>query len=88
MTEATLAHLNLSGKTPAELEQRRGEIVKSLTTTYKGFDDPNVPTTLLHELAAITSALRRRSSGPPKVAKKTRVSKAVSTDDLMGGLDL
>jgi hypothetical protein len=88
MTEATLSHLNLDGKTPAELEQRRREIVQSLTTQFKGFDDPDVPTTLLHELAAITSALRRRTSGPPKVAKKTRVTKAVSTDDLMGGLDL
>jgi hypothetical protein len=88
MTEATLAALNLDGKTPAELEQRRREIVSSLTTTYKGYDDPDVPTHLLHELAAITATLRRRTSGPPKVAKKTRVSKVSSTDDLMGGIDL
>lgn len=90
MAEATLAHLNLDGKTPAELEQRRRTIVLSLTTEFKGYDDPDVPSSVLHELAAITATLRRRTSGPPKVAKPKRLGakKTVSTDDLMGGLDL
>lgn len=86
--EATLSALNLAGKTPAELEQRRREIVKSLTENYRGYDDPDVPTHLLHELAAITATLRRKTSGPPKVAKTRATKKAVSTDDLMGGIDL
>jgi len=88
MTEATLSHLNLDGKTPAELEQRRRLIVQSLTTVYKGYDDPDVPTQILHELAAITATLRRRTSGPPKVTKTRATKKVVSTDDLLGGLDI
>lgn len=86
MPEATLQVLNLDGKTPAELEQRRREIVLSLTTKYKGYDDPEVPASVLHELAAITATLRRRTSGPPKVAKRSKIARTSSTDDLMGAL--
>lgn len=83
MAEATLDHLNLSGKTPAELEQRRRDIVEDLKKNYKGWDDPSVPTSLLHELAALTSTLRRRTSGPP-AKPKVRAKRGVSTtDDLM-----
>lgn len=88
MAEATLTELNLDGMTPEQLEQRRRQIVQDLTSKYKGYDDPDVPATLLHELCAITATLRRRTSGPPKAPRKTRVSKVSSTDDLMGGLDL
>ena len=88
MPEATLLVLNLAGKSPSELEQRRREIVKSLTEVFKGYDDPDVPSHVLHELAAITATLRRKTSGPPKVAKASRKKSTTTTDDLMGGLDL
>jgi hypothetical protein len=87
MPELTLQSLNLEGKTPGELEQRRREIVQQLKSYPKGYDDPGVPIELLHELAAITATLRRKTSGPPKVAKKSKtVTKTTSTDDLMSGL--
>ena len=88
MPEATLLVLNLAGKSPSELEQRRREIVLSLTVQYKGYDDPDVPSSVLHELAAITATLRRKTSGPPKVSKPSRKKTSTTTDDLMGGLDL
>ena len=52
--------------TPAELEARRREIVLSLTTQYRGYDDPDVPLELLQELAQLTSTLRRKNAGPSK----------------------
>jgi hypothetical protein len=71
-------------KTPSELEQRRRDIVQSLTQEYKGFDDPEVPLELLRELAQITSTLRRKHSGPPKTKKPTAGPKTKTTlDDLM-----
>lgn len=77
-------NVNLDGKSPGELEERRREITKILTTQYKGYDDPSIPTTLLHELVAITASLRRRTSGPPKTAKPRKaMPKTASTDDLM-----
>jgi hypothetical protein len=57
------------GMSPSELEQRRRDIVQSLTTTYKGYDDPEVPLELLSELALITSTLRRKNAGPPRVSR-------------------
>ena len=54
------------GKSPSELEQRRRDIILSLTTTYRGYDDPEVPISLLHELAFITQTLRRKNAGPPR----------------------
>jgi hypothetical protein len=72
-----------SDKSPAELEQRRRLIVTSLTTQYRGYDDPNVPLDLLRELAFITSTLRRRNAGPPKKAKPLNgAKKTYSIDDL------
>jgi hypothetical protein len=58
--------IDTEGKSPAELEARRREIVLSLTTQYKGYDDPDVPIELLRELALLTSTLRRKNAGPPK----------------------
>jgi hypothetical protein len=73
---------DVSARTPGELEQRRRDIVQSLTKDFKGFDDPEVPLDLLRELALITSTLRRKHSGPPK--KKTSGPKSkVSLDDLI-----
>ena len=58
-----------NGKTPSELEQRRRDIVASLTTKYRGYNDPNVPLELLSELALITSTLRRKNAGPPRASR-------------------
>jgi hypothetical protein len=71
-----------TNKTPSELEQRRRDIVQSLTKDYKGFDDPDVPLDLLRELAFITSTLRRKHSGPPRT-KKAGPKAKVTLDDLM-----
>jgi hypothetical protein len=66
---------------PMRLEARRREIVLSLTTVYRGYDDPEVPMELLRELAFITSTLRRKQAGPPR-AKRPSTTKTLSIDDL------
>lgn len=74
---------DLHDKTPSELEQRRRDIVLSLTTTYKGYDDPEVPLELLGELAQITSKLRRKNAGAPSVKPKPKGPRSRPTiDDL------
>lgn len=65
---------DLSSLTPSELEQRRRDIVLSFQTQYRGVDDPTIPMDLLHQLAFITTTLRRRNAGPPKV-KRTPAAK-------------
>lgn len=84
MPDATTSTFELENASPPELEARRRAIVKSLTTDYKGYDDPMVPLTLLQELAAITGTLRRKTAGPPKVAKKSAGKVTASIDDLAG----
>jgi hypothetical protein len=69
-------------KTPAELEQRRREIILSLTTTYSGYDDPDVPLELLQQLAIITSTLRRKNAGPPRTKRQTNGKAKLTIDDL------
>jgi hypothetical protein len=78
MTQA-FDHTNL---TPSELEQRRREIVLSLTTSYRGYDDPDVPLPLLQELAVITSTLRRKNAGPPRAKRAANGKAKVTLDDL------
>jgi hypothetical protein len=68
--------LDTTELTPSELEQRRRDIVLSLTTQYKGYDDPEIPLELLHELAMITSTLRRKNAGPPKAKRSPSVPKS------------
>jgi len=68
-------------RTPAELEMRRREIVTSLTTKYRGYDDPDVPLDLLRELAFITSTLRRKNAGPPRT-KRANGKAPPTIDDL------
>lgn len=68
-------------RSPSELEQRRRDIVMSLTTKYRGYDDPDVPIELLSELALITSTLRRKNAGPPK-EKSPRSRTLPTIDDL------
>jgi hypothetical protein len=77
------AGFDVSNRTPSELEQRRRDIVMSLTKDFKGFDDPAVPLDLLRELALITSTLRRKHSGPPKTKKTTGLKPKTTLDDLM-----
>lgn len=76
-------HAALLTQTPSELEQRRRDIIVSLTTVYKGYDDPDVPIELLHELAFITQTLRRKNAGPPKAKRAPAKSGPKPTvDDL------
>lgn len=82
MPEVTLATFDMTDMAPAALEQRRREIILSLTTTYKGYDDPDVPRELLQQLAVITATLRRRNAGPPKVAKKAKPTVKTAADIL------
>jgi hypothetical protein len=83
MPAATLSDLGLGDKSPQDLEAIRREIVAKLTTEYKGYDDPEVPMDLLNRLAVVTSSLRRKNAGPPKVVKTPKASKAKSTDDFV-----
>jgi hypothetical protein len=85
MPDVTISTLNLEALSALELDQRRSAIVDEMRTKYRGYDDPAVPETLLHELAAITARLRLRNSGPPKtktVAKRAAKTPA-TTDDLL-----
>lgn len=84
MPEITLNNFGLQDKSPAELEQRRREVVKSIAGFPKSYDDPDCPETLLQELALITGTLRRRTATPPKEAKASKRSGApkATIDDL------
>lgn len=82
MPEANLAAFSLEGKTAEELEAERRAIVQSLTTTYKGYEDPNIPRDLLAKLAVITSTLRRKNAGPPKKPKTPSEKGPKSKKDL------
>lgn len=55
---------------PAQLEQRRRDIVNQMAQFPRTFAD--APTGMLQELAYLTGTLRRRTSGPPKAAKATK----------------
>jgi hypothetical protein len=71
----------LEGKSAAELQARRAEILDSM----KGQPLGDAPTETLQELAFIFTVLRRKTSGPPKVAKPSKRSPApaLSSTDLM-----
>lgn len=79
--------LMLDAKSPSELIQRREEITRHLSSLPGQYAD--APTELLQELAFIYGALRRKTSGPPKVAKATKRSSTpkATVDDLAGMLD-
>ena len=82
MPAVSLSDLGLADKSPSDLEFIRREIIAKLNTEYKGFDDPEVPMDLLNKLAVVTSSLRRKNAGPPKVAKPSKAAKVtLSTDD-------
>ena len=56
--------LSLDSMTPQDLDLRRREIVATANGDYE-----NLSLDDLKELAAITSAMRRRTAGPPKALK-------------------
>lgn len=87
MPELSASTYDLASKQPAELEQRRREIVTELQTKYHGnYNDPQIPSSLLHELVLITSTLRRSNAGPPKKAKQPAAAKKRATvNDLLSG---
>lgn len=72
----------LKSLSPAELEQRRRDIVGAMQKLPRTYHD--APTEMLQELAFITGSLRRKTAGPPKEAKRTKRSSgpAASLDDL------
>lgn len=74
---------NLDDKSPPELEARRREIISTMSTKYRGYDDPDIPMELLQELAVVTSQLRRKNAGPPKATPKRASTKAANADDLL-----
>jgi len=76
MTQSTLANFSLETATPVELELRRREILASIGPTAWEDADPAV----LHELALVARALRRKNAGPPKAAKPAKPAKATDAD--------
>jgi len=91
MPEAKTLFTELLDKSPSELEQRRTQICAQIKAFPKGYDDPDVPPDLLHELVVITSTLRRRNAGPPKVQKPTKKASTApktTASDLKAMLDL
>lgn len=84
MPEVTADTFNLKDKQPAELEQRRREIVSRIAAMPKGYDDPDVPIELLQELSLVAAMLRHKTSGPPKTAKTSKRGSGpkMTADDL------
>lgn len=82
MTKTTLSEFDHEGKTPSQLEERRREILAKIREYPLGYDDPDIPTDILRELATVVSTLRRRNAGPPK-AKRAPAAKP-TVDDLEG----
>lgn len=73
-----LTSTSMDALTPVELENRR----RALVAKAEGNFDNLTPQDL-HELAVIASQLRKRTSGPPKVAKAPKVGKTpLSTTDI------
>lgn len=75
---AKLLMTKLDAMSPQELELRRREIAASAKGDYEALS-----TESLQELAFITSTLRRRSSGPPKVAKVPGTKAKPTIDSLL-----
>ena len=69
---------------PAQLEQRRREIVSEMALLPRTYKD--AATEVLQELAFITGTLRRKTAGPPKEAKRSKrtAAPAASLEDLEG----
>ncbi len=78
MTLSTLATFNLETATPVELELRRREILTSIGPSAWEDADP----ALLHELALVARALRKKNAGPPKAPKTAAKASAADLDAL------
>jgi hypothetical protein len=74
----------LEGKDAGALHMRRAEIISEIQALPKSYED--APTELLQELAFIAGALRRKTSGPPKVAKPSRSAKKPTVQDIIGAI--
>lgn len=88
MPEATLATFNLGEASASELNQRRANIVARYTGTTS-LDDMSIED--LKELAAITSALRKKTTSAPKSAKKSsgtsrKPKAAISVNDVLDAI--
>lgn len=79
MPEITADEFGLEAKSQPELEQRRQELVTRINSFPKKYEDPDIPTELLRELALVAGMLRRKTSGPPKAAKPTKRGGAPKT---------
>lgn len=85
MPDVTLSDFSLEGKSPDQLEQRRREIVAKYTGGVSALAE--MTNDDLKELAALTAALRRRTTPTAKARKPGKGKPAkVSTDDLLAGL--
>lgn len=69
----------LQDKQPAELDQRMRDILAQINSFPQKHEDHNVPLPLLQELSLVTGMLRRRTAGPPKVAKRTSIGPKVTS---------
>ena len=83
MPEVTQSLFNLDGKSPAEWEERRREVIKTIASFPKSFDDPDCPIELLQELALLAGMLRRKNSGPAASPKRASSAPKADAADLL-----
>jgi hypothetical protein len=78
-------NFDFTGWSPAQLEQRRMEVIAE-ARKFTNMDD--VPLDTLRELSALTGAIRRGTAGPPKNARKDSTGKKrkLSSDELLGSI--
>lgn len=90
MPQANLTAFNLEGASPEQLEQRRKEIVALYSVNGMKIEEMLKDMSLDHlrELAALTAALRRRTTPSVKTTAKRGKAAAPkqSADDLLSGL--
>lgn len=84
MPEINLESLGLDNMTAGELELKRRDLVTELRTKW-GDNLDEAPIEMLHQLAQVTSTLRRRNAGPPKTPKVKKGAKK-TVDDLLSQL--
>lgn len=72
----------LENATSADLDFRMSQILSEINTYPKAHDDPNIPTSLLQELALISGMLRRKTAGPPKTPKRGPAAPPATVADL------
>ncbi len=84
MPEVDPTTFGLDKLSPVELELRRRELVSRIAAMPKGYADPDTPIEILQELSLVAGMLRRKTSGPPKVAKTSKrgTGPKLSLDDL------